>query len=127
MSDDLISSQAAIDTIDEVDWYHQNKNGVMVHGANSEEDQAWYKAQDIYDALERVPSELRWIPCRERVPQKGELCIVWFKPHGGSEEEREGGIGYCIPMTGGLWSVQGSPRAEVSAWIRVPEPYKEEE
>jgi hypothetical protein len=35
--------------------------------------------------------------------------------------------GYCIPMTGGLWSVQGSPRAEVIAWIRVPEPYKEEE
>ena len=54
--DDLISRQAAIDAIEEVDWYHQNNNKDMVHGANSSEDQAWYKADDIYKTLEALPS-----------------------------------------------------------------------
>ena len=53
--DDLINRQAAIDTIDEVTWYHQNKNGEMVAGAGTEHE-AWYKADDIYKALKAVPS-----------------------------------------------------------------------
>ena len=53
---DLISRQAAIDAIEEIDWYHQNNNKDMVHGANSSEDQAWYKADDIYKTLEALPS-----------------------------------------------------------------------
>lgn len=53
---DLISRQDAIVAIEEVTWYHQNRNGEMVSGANSTEDQAWYKSQDIYTALEALPS-----------------------------------------------------------------------
>ena len=53
---DLISRQAAIEAVESVDWYHQNKDGEMVHGANSDEHQAWYKADDIYKAIESVPS-----------------------------------------------------------------------
>ena len=53
---DLISRQAAIDAIEEVDWYHQNKNKDMVSGANSFEHQAWYKADDIYKTLGVLPS-----------------------------------------------------------------------
>lgn len=53
---DYISRQAAIDAIEDTDWYHQNKNKDMVHGANSAEHQAWYKAEDIYEALRNVPS-----------------------------------------------------------------------
>lgn len=53
---DLIIRQAAIDAVEEVGWYHQNQHGEMVSGANSAEHQAWYKAEDIYTALERVPS-----------------------------------------------------------------------
>ena len=52
---DLISRQAVIDAIEEVDWYHQNKNKDMVSGANSSEHQAWYKADDIYKSLEALP------------------------------------------------------------------------
>ena len=51
---DTISRQAAIEKMQEVDWYHQNKNGEMVHGANSAEDQAWYKAEDVYKVLEEL-------------------------------------------------------------------------
>ena len=54
--DDTISRTAVLDAVDSVDWYHQNKNGEMVHGANSDEHQAWYKADDIYKAIESVPS-----------------------------------------------------------------------
>lgn len=53
---DCISRQDAIDKMQEVDWYHQNKNGEMVHGANSSEHQAWYKAEDVYKVLEDMPS-----------------------------------------------------------------------
>ena len=56
MSDDLIKRSDAIDAIELVDWYHQNRNKDMVHGANSDEHQAWYKSQDIYEALENIPS-----------------------------------------------------------------------
>ena len=52
---DLISRAAVVDAIDGVDWYHQNQHGEMVHGANDDEHQAWYKADDIYKAIESVP------------------------------------------------------------------------
>ena len=52
---DTISRQAAIDAIENTDWYHQNANGDMVSGASNEH-QAWYKADDVYSALESVPS-----------------------------------------------------------------------
>ena len=54
--DDMISRAAVVDAIEGVDWYHQNQHGEMVHGANPDEHQAWYKADDIYAAIERVPS-----------------------------------------------------------------------
>lgn len=53
---DTISRAAVVDEIEGVDWYHINRNGEMVHGANDAEHQAWYKADDIYAAIERVPS-----------------------------------------------------------------------
>ena len=53
---DLIKREDAIDAIECVTWYHQNRNKDMVSGANSDEHQAWYKAEDVYKALEAVPS-----------------------------------------------------------------------
>ena len=51
---DTISRQAAIDAVEGVDWYHINRNGELVKGANSREDEPLYKAKDIYDAIENV-------------------------------------------------------------------------
>ena len=56
MSEDLIRRSDAIEAIELVDWYHQNRNKDIVSGANSREHQAWYKAEDIYKALEAVPA-----------------------------------------------------------------------
>ena len=72
--DDLIKRSDAIEAIEVVDWYHQNRNKDMVSGANSDEHQAWYKADDIYKALEAVPSVDRpqgeWIESFKRVEIK---------------------------------------------------------
>ena len=64
---DLISRQAAIDAIENIDWYHQNANKDMVSGANPDRHQAWYKAEDIYRALESVP------PAQ---PEQGKRCVM---------------------------------------------------
>ena len=53
---DLIERETAIEAIENTDWYHQNRNKDMVSGANDDEHQAWYKADDIYKALESIPS-----------------------------------------------------------------------
>lgn len=56
MSEDLIRRSDAIDAIENTDWYRQNHNKDMVSGANSSEHQAWYKADDVYKALEAIPT-----------------------------------------------------------------------
>ena len=91
MSKDTIYREDAIDAIECVTWYHQNRNKDMVSGANSDEDQAWYKAEDIYDALEAVPSADRpqgkWIYCEDEYGIDGYRCsncgrhIPWDYQH----------------------------------------------
>lgn len=53
--DDLISRETMKDAIESTTWYHQNRNKVMVKGA-SDEETAWYKAEDVYKAIENVPT-----------------------------------------------------------------------
>lgn len=52
---DLISRKETIDDIDNVDWYHPDSNGRMVLGA-SDQGEAWFRANDIYDVIEELPS-----------------------------------------------------------------------
>ena len=54
-NESLVRMSEVITTIDDIDWYHQNANGDMVLGAANEHE-AWYKAEDIYKALENVLS-----------------------------------------------------------------------
>ena len=56
MSDDTISRKATIDAMEGVDWYHINKGGRLVHGANSKDDEPLYKAKDVYTVLNTMPS-----------------------------------------------------------------------
>ena len=68
MAEDLISRKTAIDAMEDVDWYHINSNGQLVHGANSKEDEPLYKAEDVYKVLKEIPSaqpereSIKWIP-----------------------------------------------------------------
>ena len=52
---DLISRETMEDAIDNITWYHQNRNKDMVEGAHGVED-AWFKAEDVFKAIENVPT-----------------------------------------------------------------------
>ena len=84
---DLIKREDAIDAIECVTWYHQNSNKDMVSGANSDEHQAWYKAEDIYDALEAIPSADRpqgeWIIEKTLYDNYNYRCSYcdWYECH----------------------------------------------
>jgi hypothetical protein len=43
--------------IDKITWYHINKNGKLVMGANSETDIPLYKAKDVYNLLKELGGE----------------------------------------------------------------------
>ena len=67
--EDLISRKAAVEAIEETDWYHINKDGVLVRGANGAEDLPLFIAEDVFEALRVVaPTKQRWIPVTERLP-----------------------------------------------------------
>lgn len=53
---EMIRRSEVVEAIDNIDWYHQNASNEMVIGANPDMHQAWYKAEDVYKALESVPS-----------------------------------------------------------------------
>ena len=126
---DTISRAAVVDTIEGVDWYHINRNGEMVHGANDAEHQAWYKAEDIYKAVESVPSAQQWIPCKTAFPEK-ENTRVTYQTNAGVIifDGIYGGIdayGHRVWLDrerGLYWD------DEVVAWmpIVIPEPWKGE-
>jgi len=78
---DLISRLDAIDEVEDTDWYHQNKKGEMVHGANPSDHQAWYKAEDIYKVLESLPSaDPEIIRCKDCRRYNGRPCglVNWY-------------------------------------------------
>lgn len=52
----LIDANALIDTVEGLDWYHINKKGYLVHGANSSDHTPIYKAESIYRAIENAPT-----------------------------------------------------------------------
>ena len=144
MTDDLISRQAILDAVDGVTWYHQNENGEMVHGANSAEHQAWYKAEDIYAAIEALPSaqpgeDIRtmcgecdawnqyknypqpgWIPCSTEMPPTGKNVLVTLVDGAVTDGER------WKPQEGKWFlfsdGVNGLDE-DVLAWMPLPAPY----
>lgn len=127
--DDLISRADAIEAIEIVDWYHQNQNKDMVSGANDDEHQAWYKAQDIYKALEAVPSADRprgeWtLLTEERPVDNYEIIATVYWPGYGDSTIAVGHIDrfdnwhLYSPTEGEL--IKGF---EVIAWKTLPEPY----
>lgn len=61
---EFIKKEHAIDAVECTDWYHINKNGTMVHGANDAIHQAWQKADEIHKAIENIPA-LNIVKCKE--------------------------------------------------------------
>lgn len=131
---EYIDRQAAVEAIENTDWYHINQNGELVSGANSQEHEPLYKASEIYAALEEVPSaDVRenargeWIPCSERLPNPGKECLVWMRY---TDDEHNNDLWfYSFGFSGGVtWHTVhelNASKIEVSAWMPLPEPYAE--
>ena len=111
-----------IDAVDGVDWYHINKNGEMVHGANDNDHQAWYKAEDIYKAVESVPSAQQWISVTERLPENDndvlvtdgtDCAVAYWRTDAQAWDD-------CLHGWCDLYGV------EVVAWCPLPAPWKGE-
>ena len=68
--EDTISRKKTIEAMEDVDWYHINKDGQLTHGANSKEDEPLCKAEDVYKVLNDMPSAqpeiVRCKDCRHR-------------------------------------------------------------
>lgn len=149
MKDDTISRTAAIDAVNDVDWYHQNQHGEMVHGANPDEHQAWYKADDIYAAIDSAPSaqpvedvramcgecdawnqyknpQTGWIPTSVKPPEPFKLVLI--QDYCGCYE-----LNTYIPprinpkqYQNGYWGEVGNvdfDYFDVEAWCPLPAPY----
>lgn len=135
--DNLISRQAAIDTIENTDWYHLNAKGEMVSGANSDGHQAWYKADDIYKVLEELPSAQRWIPVSERLPEANGRYLatrglnacgaMWNRVYLINYSDLMGLKSERIWWNGNVGKSDFERIDDVIAWMPIPKPYKEED
>ncbi len=52
----LIYANALLDVIEGIDWYHIDKMGYLVHGANSDDNIPLYKAVSIFRAIKEAPT-----------------------------------------------------------------------
>lgn len=129
--EDLISRKATIEAIEKTDWYHINKDGVLVRGANSAEDLPLFIAEDVFEALRVVvPTKQRWIPVTERLPDSNKSVLVRC-----TNTTISGGyvthIGSCD--SGKFWFLRTQPGTasfpvrewQVTHWMPLPEPPKE--
>lgn len=129
-SGESISRKTAIEAMEDVDWYHINKDGQLVHGANSKEDEPLYKAEDVYKVLNDIPSaqpEPQWIPVTKRLPNREEYirCNGLFIVSDGDRTYAEYFDIYDKKCFGE--PVMHGFRADraVTAWMPLPEPYAE--
>ena len=102
--DDLISRQAAIESF----MY--------------DDDGTPWSMDDIVYRLEQFPSaqpEQRWIPCSERLPEKEGRYLVTCSRWGAWEVDWN--IWHNKPNPSWFWE------ESVTAWMPLPEPYKEDE
>ena len=108
--DDLISRQAAIDALGEEPevWSGKDEYG---QGLNNQ----WH--YDV-NALKAVPSAQRWIPVTERLPDEDGRYLVTCKTWGMWVVDWN--IWHNEPKPSWLWE-QG-----VTAWMPLPEPYRED-
>ena len=117
--DDLIYRRVAIEAVEDTDWYHINKNGELVHGANSEEDTPLFKADDIYRVLDSVPpapSEITLGPAIDYLHSIG-----WMQEHDRILTETAQQKQRWIPVSERL--PENTEPVNITWVNRKPEPY----
>lgn len=85
----------------------------------------WYDLMGIDETIDDAPTidaVPQWIPCKERLPELDEICLV---------TEKDGSIRHCYfdsvdPVLFATFE-EGMYVRNVIAWMPLPEPYKEEQ
>ena len=80
----------------------------------------WVGFDTIDEVLSGMPSEQRWIPCSERMPEKSGTYLA-------STNMGDVGLAECDwdYEDGMYWSAEYLDVDAIVAWMELPEPYKE--
>lgn len=85
---------------------------------------------DSFDMVTKgIKQEPRWIPVSERLPEKSYGCLVTvYDTDLRTQDEFENILPYFVGYDGETWNnADGEPIPfEVTAWMPLPEPYKED-
>ena len=97
---------------------------MLIHSLCSyDEEPAKYcvPCREVLEIVKSIPSMPIWIPCSEKLPESGVRVFTCF---GNIVEIQE------LSYISGEWENDGGDTQEfaaVSAWMPLPEPYKEDE
>ena len=138
--DDLISRQDVIDAISTWNKFGIDERNRVVRWYEGLE--PYVKLRDVVWAIEKVPSAQRWIPCSERLPEENKMVLTTtigtdiVIQHDDEtfeeafERSMKSPVKVSIGFIGsdGWYGVDWFPSIiSPSAWMPLPEPYKEEE
>ena len=131
MTEDLIKRSDAIEAAGDQSYiaYEIRKKLRMIPSAEPTTKvvaQVNFDEDQMREIVEEKVSELLWIPCSERLPEKTKASYIVTVIH---EETKETWVdidSYDWEGHNGWWNF-GEGRCHVIAWMPLPNPYKEEE
>ena len=92
--------------------------------------QGWNDALDEYfDRIKEIPFADRptgeWILCSERLPKNNGWVIVTILDEYGDTPYRYTSFGWYLEVAN-CWIIDAEQRTDVTAWMPLPEPYKDD-
>lgn len=118
---DLISRRAAIDAL--MTW--EEESAVWDEECIKHRGEPFWEApSDIIEQLPSVQSELKWIPCSERLPEKaGEYLITKIRIGWNGQKYTELAVDYFYGDYGKEYGMVWKISKKVVAWMPIPIPY----
>lgn len=113
MSDDLISRQAAIDELEERVYANRCSTAVVSELNRS------------IGYILHLPSAQRWIPVSEKLPKNDDWVIVTILDERGDTPFKYTDFGWYLEEAN-CWVIGAEQRKDVTAWMPLPGPYKED-
>lgn len=118
---DLISRQAAIDTIKGLPHWIMDANGEFQSVNPSTV--SMLDPDDAVAALENLPPEEMWASCSDRLPEEKDEYLVTYHPCWYDQVEPSLVVGLDSFRGKTAWARKKFQR--VVAWMKKPEPYEE--